>query len=85
MKTIKGSFLTGILIVSLLLSMNVKGQSAKKHYKAGEDFVESKNFEFAIDEFTKAIGLDPDFTQAYVERAKLYDKFFTYTQLFVNQ
>ncbi|MCK4699207.1 MAG: tetratricopeptide repeat protein, partial [Bacteroidales bacterium] len=74
MKTKKGSFLTGILIVSLLLSMNVKGQSAKKHYKAGEDYVESKKFEFAIDEFTKAVALDPDYTKAYIERGKLYDK-----------
>ncbi len=74
MKTRKSSFLTGILIVSLLLSINVKGQSAKKHFKAGEDYTESKNFEFAIDEFTKAVALDPDFTKAFVERGKLYDK-----------
>ena len=73
-KTRKSSFLTGILIVSLLLSINVKGQSAKKHFKAGEDFIESNKFEFAIDEFTKAIELDPDFTDAFVERGKLYDK-----------
>lgn len=74
MKAKKGSFLTGILIVSLLLSMNVKGQSAKRHYKAGENYVESKKFEFAIDEFTKAVELDPDYTKAYVARGKLYDK-----------
>lgn len=74
MKAKKGGFLTGILIVSLLLSMNVKGQSAKRHYKAGEDFIESKKFEFAIDEFTKAIEIDPDYTKAYIERGKLYDK-----------
>ncbi len=74
MKAKKGSFLTGILIVSLLLSMNVKGQSAKRHYKAGVDFIESKKFEFAIDEFTKAIEVDPDYTKAYVKRGKLYDK-----------
>ncbi len=73
MKAKKGGFLTGILIVSLLLSMNVKGQSAKRHYKAGEDFTESKKFEFAIDEFTKAIEIDPDYTKAYIERGKLYD------------
>jgi tetratricopeptide (TPR) repeat protein len=74
MKAKKSSFLTGILIVSLLLSMNVKGQSAKRHYKAGENYVESKKFEFAIDEFTKAVELDPDYTKAYVARGKLYDK-----------
>jgi len=73
-KTRKSSFLIGILIVSLLLSMNVQGQSAKKHFKAGEDYVESKNFEFAINEFAKAVALDPDFTKAYIERGKLYDK-----------
>ena len=50
MKIKKSSYLTGILIVSLLLSMNVTGQSAKKHFKAGADFTESKKFEFAIDE-----------------------------------
>jgi len=72
-KTRKSGFLTGILIVSLLFSMNVKGQSAKKHFKAGEAYIESKNFEFAIDEFTKAVALDPDFTKAYIERAKLFD------------
>ncbi|MBE9511913.1 MAG: tetratricopeptide repeat protein [Bacteroidetes bacterium] len=74
MKTKKGSFLICILIVSLLLSMNVKGQSAKKHYKAGVVYIESKKFEFAIDEFTKAVELDPDFAKAYIERGKLYDK-----------
>ena len=73
-KTRKSGFLTGILIVSMLLSMNVTGQSAKKHFKAGVDYAESNKFEFAIDEFTKAVELDPDFTKAYIERGKLYDK-----------
>jgi hypothetical protein len=33
MKIRKSGFFTGILIVSFILSMNVKGQSAKKHFE----------------------------------------------------
>lgn len=74
MKAKRSCLLSGILIVSILLSTNVEGQSAKRHYKAGSDFIESKKFEFAIEEFTKAVNIDPGYTKAYIERGKLYDK-----------
>jgi tetratricopeptide (TPR) repeat protein len=35
--------------------------------------VEAENYKDAVDQFTKAINLDPDYTQAYVERARAYE------------
>ncbi|CAE7472966.1 unnamed protein product [Symbiodinium microadriaticum] len=58
----------------IILTGNLHAQSAKKFFKTGEDFVEAENYKDAIDQFNKAIELDSDFEDAYLERAKAKEK-----------
>lgn len=51
----------------------VSGQSAKRFFKTGMDFVKTENFADAIDQFTRAIDLDPQNATYYIERAKAYE------------
>ena len=54
--------------------MLLAGQNAKQYYKAGKDFIDTKNFKDAVEQFTKAIEIDPDYTDAYIERAIAYER-----------
>ncbi len=58
----------------LIITGNLHAQNAKKFFKTGEDFVEAENYKDAIDQFNKAIELDSDFEDAYLERAKAKEK-----------
>jgi tetratricopeptide (TPR) repeat protein len=66
----------GLLLMSFVLVAvtDLKAQTAKKYFKTGEDFVEAENYEDAILQFTKAIELESDFEDAYLERAKANEK-----------
>ena len=57
-----------------ILSTTVMAQNPKKFFKTGEDFMETGNFEDAVDQFSKALELDPDFTNAYLARAEAFEK-----------
>jgi tetratricopeptide (TPR) repeat protein len=70
MKTSKILFILFIVF----LPASVLCQNAKKYYKTGEDFVEVGNYKDAIEQFTKAIDLAPDYADAYVARADAYEK-----------
>jgi tetratricopeptide (TPR) repeat protein len=62
-----------ILIVLLVFSgMALQAQSAKQYFKAGEDFTKAMNYADAIDQYTKAIELDPDYEKAYFNRGEAY-------------
>ncbi len=66
-----------ITILTLLLTMGnmmIFAQSSKQYMKAGEEFARKMSLEDAIDQFTKAIELDPDFDKAYIQRAIAYSK-----------
>jgi tetratricopeptide (TPR) repeat protein len=64
-----------ILLVFLMLigTISVMAQNAKQYLKVGDEFLENRKFQDAIDQFTKAIDLDPDFDKAYISRAKAYE------------
>lgn len=64
-----------LLAVSLFIvyPLYLYPQNAKQFYKAGLNFRESNNNKDAIEQFTKAIELDPDYVDAYVERAYSYE------------
>lgn len=49
-------------------------QSARSYFRAGEEFHRSMNYEDAIDQYTKAIELDPEFDDAYINRARAYSQ-----------
>ncbi len=48
------------------------GQSARNYMKAAEQFILNGYFEDAIEQYNKAITLDPENGKAYEERAKAY-------------
>ena len=70
-------FLTGMMI---LVSVCTFGQNAKKFYKAGQEFVDSKKYEDAIAQFTSAIGMEPSNPDYYYERGQTYEKLSKYTE-----
>lgn len=64
---------TGLSCFLLLLSMQlVSAQDANGYYKSGETLYGQKQYSQAIDNFSKAISLNPGFTDAYVYRGLAY-------------
>ncbi|MFZ5940992.1 MAG: tetratricopeptide repeat protein [Bacteroidota bacterium] len=59
---------------SALSPLTVSGQTAKQYMKAGDDFMEVRNYQDAIAQYTKAIELDPSNYKGYVQRALAYEK-----------
>lgn len=62
-----------LVLLSVLFTIQVYSQNPKQYYKAGEDFMENKNYADAIDQFTKALEIDPDYADAYVARGYAYE------------
>ncbi|MBN1143082.1 MAG: tetratricopeptide repeat protein [Bacteroidales bacterium] len=69
----KTSILLAVIILAACLSNSLNAQNARQFYKTGLTFVEAGNHKDAIDQFTKALAIDPEYAQAYVERARSYE------------
>src|SRR5436190_23384805 len=71
MLTFKNLLFGGVLSLfsSLLLA-----QSPKKYCEAAEKLEKGQNYEGAIENYSKAIEMDPQFEKAYIARAKCYEK-----------
>ena len=67
-------YLGCILISGFMLAASITGkaQNAKQYYKTGLTFIEARNYNDAIDQFSKAVQVDPDFIDAYIEGARAY-------------
>ena len=63
-----------IFFFVLFIPSIVLSQNAKKYFKTGQEFVSTGNYKDAIEQFTKAIDLQPDFSKAYLARANAYEK-----------
>ncbi len=63
-----------LFITALIPSAILRAQSARQYFKAGEDFYESMSYFDAIEQYTKALELDPDYDKAYVSRAAAYTR-----------
>lgn len=63
-----------LILLPLFSSATVLAQSAKQYFRAGEEFYKSMNFNDAIDQYNKAIEMDPDFEKAYIRRAMSFSK-----------
>lgn len=66
----KSLLASGILF---LIPMLVLSQSPKKYCAAAEKFEKGKNYEGAIENYSKAIEMDPKYEAAYPARAKCYE------------
>jgi tetratricopeptide (TPR) repeat protein len=67
MKTIISTLAVLLLLFSSSTSF---AQKPSKFLKTGKEFVKATKYTDAIDQFTKAINLDPQYVDAYMERAK---------------
>jgi tetratricopeptide (TPR) repeat protein len=57
-----------------ILTISAFGQSGKKFFKAGNDFVDNMKYEDAIAQFTNAIGVEPSNAEYYSARAGAYEE-----------
>jgi tetratricopeptide (TPR) repeat protein len=63
-----------LMVIIFFVPTVVLSQNARKYFKTGEDFVDVGNYKDAIEQFTKAIDLEPDFDKAYLARADAYEQ-----------
>lgn len=62
-----------LLIACLVSSFRVYSQNPKQFYKVGKEFFENGKLQDAIDQFSKAIDVDPDYEDAFEARALAYE------------
>ena len=74
----------GLLIIILIavVSVTAIGQNAKAFVKAGEKFMESLNYEAAMEQFSRAIDVDPNNSACYVARAGAYEGLLRYDEAY---
>lgn len=63
-----------IFAVLIFSTLDTQGQNPKRFFKVGEDFMLAGNYQDAVDQFTRAIDLLPDYDKAYLARAAAYEK-----------
>jgi len=70
-----------VLLMATIMTLVICafGQSAKKYYKAGLEFVDNLKYDDAIVQFTSAIGLEPSNPDYYYVRGQAYEKLSKYT------
>lgn len=55
---------------TLIAQANYKGAIA--HFNRGISYIQKKQYDLALAEFTRAIELDPNYTEAYLGRGMIY-------------
>jgi len=65
----------GFLLLATLLVMAAGGfaQNSKQYQKAGEKFMEAKNYDAAIEQYTRAIDVEPNNYVGYLSRAQAFE------------
>jgi tetratricopeptide (TPR) repeat protein len=64
--------LTTLLVFSLTGCLPSFDPKAEEHFYQGIEYIRQKNTDAAIEEFTKAIEIDPTYSYAYYNRALEY-------------
>ncbi|RPI45131.1 MAG: tetratricopeptide repeat protein, partial [Bacteroidetes bacterium] len=71
-------YITGKLAAIMFLlvtgTLILNAQSARQYFRAGEEFFGTQNYRDAIEQYSKAIDLDPDFDKAYIQRALCFTR-----------
>ena len=68
-----------LLLVLLALPLLGFGQTAEEYFNKALDYAENEQYQLAIDNYTSAIKIDPDFVFAYINRGIAYDELENYT------
>lgn len=63
-----------LLVLLVLVPVCIAAQSPKKYYAVAEKFQEANNLLDAIENYSKAIELNPEYEKAYIARAACYEK-----------
>ncbi len=66
--------------IMFMVAMSSFGQSARKSYKAGLEFMDNLKYSDAIEQFTSAIGLEPSNPDYYYVRGQAYEKLSKFTE-----
>jgi tetratricopeptide (TPR) repeat protein len=69
-----------ILAVMIVATVSSFGQSAKKNFKAGQEFTDNLKYDDAIAQFTSAIGFEPSNPDYYYARGLIYEKQLKYPE-----
>ncbi len=69
----KRKVLWWVVVIFLGSGSVLFAQSPKKYYKTGKEFLAKNAYQDAIEQFSKAIELKPEFTDAYIARAEVYE------------
>ncbi len=69
-----------LTIVLSILSIGIYGQNPKQNLKAGDEFLKNNKIEDAIDQYSKALQIEPDNTKAYTQRALAYSRLSKYKE-----
>jgi tetratricopeptide (TPR) repeat protein len=63
-----------LILIFLLFSVSIFAQNPKKLYKNGNKLIETNQFEEAIFQYSKAVDINPQYSEAYIARAEAYKK-----------
>jgi tetratricopeptide (TPR) repeat protein len=74
-------FLSAVFVFA---TFSVFGQSAKKFFKAGNEFLDNNKFEDAIAQYTSAIGLEPSNAEYYSCRGGAYEVLKKYNEAYAD-
>jgi tetratricopeptide (TPR) repeat protein len=69
-----------IATMMILMVISAIGQSARKSYKAGMEFVDNLKYNDAVVQFTSAINLEPSNPDYYYARGQVYEKLLKYAE-----
>ena len=69
-----------VVTMMTLVAVCALGQSARKSYKAGMEFVDNLKYDDAIVQFTSAISLEPSNPDYYYARGQAYENLLNYTE-----
>ena len=69
-----------MLAVMIVATVSAFGQSAKKNFKAGQEFADNLKYDDAIAQFTSAIGFEPSNPDYYYARGLVYEKQLKYPE-----
>ena len=60
-------------LLAVVFSLSAFGQSAKKFFKTGEEFFKAAKYQDAINQFTSAVAINPEYKDAYFMRGVSYE------------
>ncbi len=69
----KRKVLWGVFVMFIGSGLTLFAQSPKKYFKTGQEFLSKGSYQDAIEQFSKAIELKPEYTDAYIARAGVYE------------